>query len=263
MATDRPVPAPLAEAARAALAAAAAPDFAAIDADDSWRRYQVDWPQAERGGFAIEHYTIPAISDDRLARWWKEGPARDTGTGLMRRLVEIGSDGERRIWMSDTRAEIREHYPLFDRIARLQGKRTVRLLVNGLGLGVAVAGALTFPAVAHIDVVELNPEVAELVGQFLPAGKVSIHVADAHKITWPAGVRWDLAWHDIWPTISDENLPAMRQLHHRYRRHVRWQGSWQRAGCEAMARTMRRARAGHIHGDEAAALLAGNWRELT
>lgn len=281
----------------AALRELVGPTLAKTDADNAWRRYQVPYPDARAGDFALERFHIPQGDPDRLHRVFREGPDRDTGWGDFVRLVEhpdgagyggyegwcescsdhtrhwreddgtehcegcdAPPEGARLLWMGDTRAEILEHAPLFDRVAVLSGAPgSRRVLINGLGLGVAVHGVLTHEVIGHVDVVELNREVAMLVGQFLDPGRVTVHVADAYKITWPADARWDVAWHDIWPMISDENLPGMRSLHRKYRRTAGWQGSWQRAGCELMAKRMRRAQAGHIHGTEAEMILDGKW----
>jgi hypothetical protein len=106
--------------------------------------------------------------------------------------------------------------------------------------------------VEHIDIVENNPDVIELVGQHLTADpRVTIHLDDALTIKWPRGTKWDLGWHDIWPLITDENLPEMDRLRARYRRSIKWQGSWQRKGCLEMARSIREMKAGTLSPEKA------------
>jgi hypothetical protein len=69
--------------------------------------------------------------------------------------------------------------------------------------------------------------------------RVTIHHADAYTIRWPVGIRWDVAWHDIWADMCEDNLPGMATLHRRYGRRVEWQGSW---GRERILADRRRSR---------------------
>lgn len=220
--------------------------------DDSWRRYQVSYPAAECGRYSLEVFDIPADDLGRMRIVREQGMARDTGYGTFRRLVETRPpeerdpanprDNGRHIWMSDTRAEILEHKPLIDWLWWTESMPGA-VLINGLGLGVAVHAALAHRGVTHVDVVERDPDIVALIGPHLPADKVTVHLADAFDITWPAAQRWKAAWHDIWPTICDLNLPEMRVLHRKYGRLAEWQASWQRKGCERMDRLVKAAAA--------------------
>lgn len=201
--------------------------MALLNADHSWRKYQVDYPEDTVGRFSIVRFEIAKASGERIDQVRREGMDRDTGYGTFRKLVEDG-----KVWMSDTAVEIKEHYPFWDKIRELTAEH---ILITGLGLGVAVHGALMFPSVKHIDVVEINPEVAELIGKYLPADKVTVHVNDAYTVDWPEDAWWDLAWHDIWIAVHDSNLPQMDRLEDRYRDKTRWQECWQRDGCLRMA----------------------------
>lgn len=127
--------------------------------------------------------------------------------------------------MSDTPDELDDLYPLFVRSPR------GRVLVNGLGLGCVVRGLLAHPAVEHVDVVEISADLIALVGPQVADPRLEIHHGDAYTYRWPPGTRWDVAWHDVWDTISADNLPEMARLHRRYGGRVRWQGSWCRAEC--------------------------------
>jgi hypothetical protein len=135
------------------------------------------------------------------------------------------------LWMSDTPDEQRDHYAP---IREAQASRARRVLINGLGLGMVVAAMLTIDHVEHVDVVELDPDVVALVGPHYEQmaadmGKtVKIHLGDAYKMTWPAGVRWDLAWSDIWPDLCTDNLDGMTRLSRKYGRRVNWHGHWGR-----------------------------------
>jgi len=229
-----------------------------LDADNSWRQFQVDYPAAVYGRMAIETFRIP--NNTRAERIQLEGMERDTGSGVFRRLVETvqGDDGpEKKLWMSDTRAEIAEHYPFFRQLHRSEAQKDKRILVNGLGLGLVVHGALQFSGIGHIDVVEKDPDVIGLVGPLIPDDRIAIHQDDAYTIKWPRGTRWDIAWHDVWPEISDENLPGMNQLMARYKHRVGVQQCWQRKGCLAMARVYRQMNNGTLSRERALAIFLG------
>jgi hypothetical protein len=102
--------------------------------------------------------------------------------------------------MSDTPAEINEHG---DALTRARG----RVLIHGLGLGCLVSGLLAHPLVTHIDVVEVDPDVIEMVGPYYQdEARVTIHRGDCMTFPWPPDARWDYVWHDIWSHISDLNL---------------------------------------------------------
>ena len=124
--------------------------------------------------------------------------------------------------MSDTPAEIRDHYPL---LGRLRG----RLLFNGLGIGVALQGALDKPEVEHVTVVELSEDVIALVaGHYQAQYGDRLTVIHADALTWqpPKNVRYNAVWHDIWPNICGNNYKTMKTLHRRYGGRCDWQDSW-------------------------------------
>lgn len=121
--------------------------------------------------------------------------------------------------MEDTPRELSTHLPI---LMRARG----RVLVTGLGLGCVVRGLLSKPEVRHIDVVEIEPAVLELVaGEFRSCSRVTIHEGDAERVDWPEGTRWDYAWHDLWS--EHESLPLIHvRLFERYRELVPFQGAW-------------------------------------
>jgi len=108
------------------------------------------------------------------------------------------------IVMDDSPHELKRH---------LEFMRTAkgRVLKTGLGLGCVVRGLLTKPDVEHIDVVEIEPWIAEVIGrEFENNPKVSVHVADAH--VWDYGdSKWDYIWHDI--HNNDESGPELSVQH--------------------------------------------------
>jgi hypothetical protein len=88
-------------------------------------------------------------------------------------------------------------------------------------------------------VIEMSPDVISLVADFYRTkfgDKAEIIEADA--LTWkpPKGSFYGAVWHDIWPSISADNLPEMHALHRRYGRRCDWQGSWARGFCERLNR---------------------------
>lgn len=181
---------------------------------DPWK---VDLPEGRLNDIEIRKFTVPERGDIENLRLALKG--RGTTPGEYTALYRDG-----RLWMSDTDAEQRDHYEP-DRQIRTRGGR---ILVTGLGLGMIVRRALSYGNVEHVDVVEIDPDVAELVGRHYAGQRCTIHVADAYTIKWPAGTRWSYAWHDIWPTLCTNHLPLMTKLARSYGRRVDAQDFWGR-----------------------------------
>lgn len=177
----------------------------------------VDIPEGELDGLRIEKITVQ--SGD-FANFRAAMHARSTREGTYTTLRLNG-----RLWMSDTDAERNDHLPPLWQIEKPSARH---VLINGLGLGMVLKAALVFPHVEHVDVVEIDKRVVELVGAHYDDPRVTIHHADAYEQAkaWPCRTRWDVAWHDIWPDLCTDNLPDMARLHRSYGRRVRWQGSW-------------------------------------
>lgn len=192
-----------------------------------WREWdhKVQVPEGVSGDVEVSRFEVEAGSLDNVINALKYG--RGTMPGTYTRLDRAGV-----LWMSDTDAEWRDHLGAVTRIR--WGAR--RVLINGLGLGLVVRAALAVPEVEHVDVVEIDADVIKLVGPTYEGPRCTIHHADAYDIQWPRGTRWDVAWHDIWPTINSDNLPAMARLHRRYGRRTTWQGSWSRELVERLRR---------------------------
>ncbi len=127
--------------------------------------------------------------------------------------------------MSDTPAECRDHFPL---VGHLQGN----VLINGLGLGVALQGVLDSSNVELLTVVEISEDVIQLVaGHYQKRYGDRLIVIHADALFWkpPKGTRYDTVWHDIWPTICGDHWYEMKRLHRRYGHWCNWQGSWCRS----------------------------------
>lgn len=125
--------------------------------------------------------------------------------------------------MSDTHDEYMDHYELIR-------EATGRVLIHGLGLGCALRSVLSKPDVEHVDVVEREQVVLDLVSPtFLRAfgdERVTFHCADAFEKTWPTGTRWNVVWHDIWTNICTDDLGEHAKLLRSYGRRADWQGAW-------------------------------------
>lgn len=181
-------------------------------------RLTVDVPEGERDGMRVERFTI-GESDWKLARMQIRG--RGTKPGSYTKLTCGGT-----FWMSDTDAEKRDHFEAVQMMGSLHAER---VLINGLGLGMVLAAALSFDHVQHVDVVERDARVIALVGPtYLADSRVAIHQADAYEQTqaWPTGTRWDVGWSDIWPDLCTDNLSSYARLNRSYGRRTRWHGCW-------------------------------------
>ena len=139
------------------------------------------------------------------------------------------------IVMSNTTAEIREMMPF---VWALSNAKTV--LINGLGLGIAVQAALDEPTVEKVTVIEISPDVIKLVGPTYSSDKrLEIIQADAYEYKPPKGAKYDVVWHDIWDSIVSENLPGMAKLHRKYGSRTEWQDSWCKKRCQNLRRQER------------------------
>jgi hypothetical protein len=170
---------------------------------------------------------------------------RECRPGWYTRLADYNDmqpDGGPQVWMSDTTAERMEHR---DAVAHIEFLKARRVLINGLGIGMVLAAALTFDHVEHVDVVEFDERVIKLVGpHYTTDSRVNIVHADAYEqmYNWSPGprMRWDVAWSDIWPSIDATNVEDMDRLHRYYHKRCQWHGMWARKECLALRREHRR-----------------------
>lgn len=124
--------------------------------------------------------------------------------------------------MEDSASELRRHLPIL--LAA-----TGRVLVSGLGLGCVVRGLLSKPDVEHIDVLEVDPAIVQLVGrEFAHDPRVTLHVVDAERFVC-TGQRWDYAWHDVWSEHEALDVVHARLMvkYAPYMRAPGRQGAWQ------------------------------------
>ena len=197
--------------------------------EDWWKPYQVSLGLDAKAGAAelrpiivsetqamISHLAASFTPNGRGRVW----PGLYTGLYL---------DGE--LWMSDTPDEITDHMGAISEIERVGG----RVLINGLGIGLVLAAALAVEGVEHVDVVEINRDVIDLVAPFYADPRVTIHHGDALDIDWPLGTRWNVIWSDIWPTITAGNLAEFEVLRTKYAAMADWHGFWAEVEVLAMA----------------------------
>jgi len=198
-----------------------------------WERYKVDLPDGEvvdgETRWTLRRETLTAMELGLFGgvsiQEYMMG--RDVWPGTYTFLRENGS-----IWMSDTPAEIRDHLGAIHAIEA--GAKSV--LITGLGLGMICRAALLAPAVETVTVVELSDVVLRLVAPAMEKlaaehGK-QLEIVQADALRWkPKGGWWDVVWHDIWPTISADNLPEMATLNRRFAKRAGWQGCWMQEGC--------------------------------
>jgi len=190
-----------------------------------------DWvditvPDSKRGVWSVETFTVTdeqaRLNNLRAALSFS---TRTIAPGTYKRLRRNGS-----VVMSNTPAEIDD---LWDFYCAVRNASTV--LINGLGLGVALKLALSVPTVTSVTVIEIDPDVIALVGPtYMQDPRVRIIEADALTYKPPRRTVYDVVWHDIWDDITSDNLPTMHKLHRKYGRRARWQGSWCRDRCETL-----------------------------
>lgn len=118
-------------------------------------------------------------------------------------------------------------------------RRGGRALVTGLGLGLVVDSMLATPGslVESVTVVERSEDVIRLVAPHLRRrwdSRIEVIAADAFSWQPPAGTRFAVGWHDVWPDPHGPGVACeVRELEARYRAICDWQGSWPRSYLEA------------------------------
>ena len=185
----------------------------------------VDIPDGEKGNWKV--YTFSVSKEDETAQMFRSlfgGRGRYVPAGTYKGLSLRGQ-----IIMSNTPDEIRDHRAFFK-------EARGRVLINGLGLGIALNVVLHKldvngkPAVTEAIVVEKSPDVIDLVQGSFKDKRIKFVLYDA--LEYKAEGTFDAVWHDIWPIINVSNLKEMQKLHRKYGRKTNWQGSWCRRECE-------------------------------
>ena len=187
----------------------------------NYENYKVTVPEGSKGIWKVEKFSI--TKKDTTRSIFSYG-VRSPEPGDYTRLIRKGA------WnpiMSDTSAEIWDLYPLFSNACGY-------ILINGLGLGVAVQGCLDKNSVRHVTVIEISQDLIDLVGSYYLkryGDRLTIVCSDAFEYKPLKNIRYNAVWHDIWDNICSDNLPEMHKLHRKYGRRTDWQGSWCREEC--------------------------------
>jgi hypothetical protein len=184
---------------------------------------RADLPEGRSGAWAVEKFSVTEddIKIHNLRCMFQPGMGgRGLTPGNYTKLTRHGN-----IIMSDTPAEMRDLWPLYSPARGF-------VLINGLGLGMAVKAVLSKPEVEHVTVIERSPDVLALVAPHYRSKRCDIIEADAFAWQPSKGSRYSAVWHDIWDDICTDNLEGMKRLHRKYGRRADWQGSWCRHLCE-------------------------------
>ena len=181
-----------------------------------FKPYRSTVPEGRQGQWYIKRFEI-AIDMQNL-RMCRDGRGCSPGefTMLVRGNTTV---------MSDTDAEVNDFLPF---VKAAFGD----VLVSGLGLGCVTAALLAKPEVTSVTVIEIDADVIALVAPHLACDRLTIVNADITKWTPAKGQRFDIGWHDIWDTITSDNLPEITHIKRRLAKRVKRQLAW----CEREAR---------------------------
>lgn len=174
--------------------------------------------QCEFGRWTISQRPLPRFCRLKWKHWETYTLLQHCDLSGMH--IPAGSgDRSGSIVMEDSPSELRKHLPIW-----LVGEG--RILVTGLGLGCVVRGLLASPKVTHVDVVEIDKDILDVVGrQFERNPRVTLHHGDALGIEFPPSDRWDFAWHDLY--VEDGSLHLLHaKLFMRFTDRCAQQGAW-------------------------------------
>ncbi|MDW3194094.1 MAG: hypothetical protein R8G66_17095 [Cytophagales bacterium] len=133
--------------------------------------------------------------------------------------IRYDSLGRRELWkdedllMSDTHLEERGDYE--ELIEKCQGD----VLMLGLGLG-TVNPKLDYTRINSVEIVELHPDVIEVVAERFP--KTKVLQGDAR--TYQTEKKYDVIWIDIWDDITIKKLPEMNEMIDHWKGHLKPMG---------------------------------------
>jgi hypothetical protein len=179
------------------------------------------------------------VFDRLIAR--NSNPALWVTPGAYTKLV---IDGE--VMMSDTPHEDATCAELL-----LHARGSV--LIAGLGIGMVLPPVLAKPTVTRVLVLEKYAEVIALVAASVAHPKLEIRQADVLLDPVPTE-EFDTVYLDIWPTLSDLNLPEMAALRRRfapcYRTRKTWVGCWGEMQCREFKAVNAAFAAATVAGDE-------------
>jgi hypothetical protein len=211
--------------------------------NDGWPVMQSILKPSEKGSASISHFTISAKDADKF----NNRLAFSAGTGgqqvspgkyVRLHVKDCGSDLP---MMSDTPMERRSNWDI-------RREAHGRVLIAGLGIGMILHPILDawrgitnengnisrYQTVEHVTVVELNQDIIDLVWPSLARynDRLTIVQGDINEYH-PGKEKFDTVYFDIWPNISEDNLPTIAKLHRRWKNHLNrsgtlkpWMSSW-------------------------------------
>lgn len=187
---------------------------------------EINIPDAKKGDWEIETFEVSQDEADRFNLIEDINPHRGRRyikPGVYKRLLR-----NNKTVMTNTPAEIRDHLQFIQNARVLGGD----ILINGLGLGVALSAILQSEKVESVTVVEISQDVIDLVGPYFTDSRVNIIGDDAFSWKSPKNKAYNVVWHDVWDNICRDNLKEMSKLHRRYGKKAYWQGSWCKDECK-------------------------------
>jgi hypothetical protein len=194
--------------------------------DPGATEWLVDLPEYDDEGVVIERFEITeaqATMDKLRAAFNPQRGDRSIDAGTFTRLTVDGA-----IWMTDTPAEVRDHFVVDEAMARFGGGS---MLIAGLGMGMVLHRAIQRHHMQTIDVVEIDPRVVRAVAphyvRMADSAGVRLRIWEADIHEWrPKGMSWDVGWFDIWATIDDDDMAEVKRLRNRFWRRLGWFGAW-------------------------------------
>lgn len=147
--------------------------------------------------------------------------------GEYKRLVSYdkGSDKANFPTMSNTRAEVLDHLPFIM-------KATGDVLIFGLGLGMVVQALIEKLEVKSITVIEKEPDVIKLSGEFYEKLSPKVKIIHGDALTYNDENPFDAIWCDIWDDIDSENSIEMSILKDRWKKKCPLIMCWAEIECE-------------------------------
>jgi len=140
------------------------------------------------------------------------------------KYVRLHVNGE--LMMSDTRMEKNSNYEF---VRDAKGK----VLIAGLGIGLIlknVLDKLKNKTITEIVIVEKYQDVIDLIAPYFKKHKnIKMICADIFDWRPEKGTKFDTIYFDIWPDISQDNLPEMAKLHQAFKGYKvkgGWMDSW-------------------------------------
>lgn len=183
-------------------------------------KIEIDVPDGVSGDWEVSTFTVSneAAKFNNIRAMFSFS-AREILPGTYKRLTR-----NNHTIMSNTPVEIQDHLHFIRK-----AKESETILINGLGLGVALAEILKSDTPKEITVVEQSEDVINLVAPtYTKDARVHIVHADALTYKAPKGKRFNIVWHDIWDNICADNNDSMSKLHRKYGQRSDWQDSWAR-----------------------------------